>query len=167
MAPAGGSGRRRRPGPRRRLHAQRGRPASRAAPPKLASTAPPAEQAARAALDAWARFASTGDVAALRDTFDPAGPQLARLSAEAPSVAARAAGGPPYSFSATVLYITTGRNQDEQLVAADVVLSRAGKPDQRFAWELVLRRSGPDAGWLLWTVRDRAAAYPSTTRGAP
>ena len=130
------------------------------------ASAPPVELAARAALDAWARFASTGDLDQLRDTFDPAGPQLARLTSEAPALRSRPLTDDPYTFSATVLSVGAGPNRDEQLVAADVVVSRPGETDQRFAWELVLRRSG--GSWLLWTVNDRAPTHSSaTTGGAP
>jgi hypothetical protein len=121
-----------------------------------------AAQGARDALDAWARFASSGDLDQLRGPFDPAGPQLARLKAEAPGVAARAAGG-AYSFSAEVLGVNAGRNRDEQLVGADVVVSRSGESDQRFTWELVLRRS--EERWLLWTVRDQDSASRSASIG--
>ena len=132
---------------------------------RVADTASPPERAARAALDAWAAFGSTGDVEQLRDTFDPAGPQFERLNAEAPGVKARAVPGAPYRFSATVLGSSAGRDHDEQLVVADIVVTRPGETDQRFSWELVMRRS--DSRWLLWTAHDSAAASSSPTTGGP
>jgi hypothetical protein len=113
------------------------------------------ESATRAALDAWARFADGGDVDQLGDVFDREGPQLARLRAEAAGVAGRSAGGAPYSFRATGMRVGAGSNEEERVVAADVVVSRPGETDQRFAWELVMRKS--EGRWRLWTVRERAA----------
>ncbi len=116
----------------------------------------PVEDAARAALDAWARFADAGDVDALGAAFDRSGPQFARLRAEAPAVAARPAAGARYVFAAAGMRVGAGGREDERVVAADVVVSRVGETDQRFAWELVMRRS--EGRWRLWTVRDRTAA---------
>lgn len=133
---------------------------------RVADAASPAERAARGALDGWAAFASTGDVDRLRDTFDPAGPQFERLNAEAPTVKGQAIPGIPYRFSATVLRSSAGRDQEQQVVVTDVVVTRPGEADQRFVWELVLRRT--DNRWLLWTVHDRTTAAPlSSTGGAP
>jgi hypothetical protein len=129
-----------------------------------ANLEPPVERAARAALDAWARFASTGDLDALAVSFDPAGPQMARLRWEAASMPGRL--DPSYAFSLRGLSASTGRNQDEQVVRVDVVLSRSVEADQVFAWELVMRRAGRESPWLLWTVRDRATTS-TTTGGAP
>jgi alkylhydroperoxidase family enzyme len=130
---------------------------------EAATAAAPVEQAQRA-LDAWARFASTGDLNQLGDTFDRSGPQFARLSAEATAMRAATLNGAPYAFSATVVGVSAGDGHDEQVVAAELVLSRPGETDQNFAWDLVLRRSGGQ--WRLWTVRERAAAS-TTTRGTP
>jgi hypothetical protein len=120
-----------------------------------ATASAPVEAAATAALDGWAGFASSGDLDQLRATFDTAGPQWARLSAEAASVRSRPAAEPPYVFSATLSGVTAGRGSDEQVVAADVVASRPGEEAQTFSWDIVMRRSG--GRWLLWTVRDRGA----------
>ena len=143
-----------------------GRPGSTPARPERLAPAGP-EQAAKAALEAWARFASTGDVAVLRDSFDPTGPQFTRLRAEAPQVATRSTSGAPYTFSAATLGTSQGTDPDEQLVGADVVASRPGEADQRFAWELVLRRAGANRPWLLWTVRDRAPTASIARGGTP
>lgn len=132
---------------------------------RVADTASPTERAARAALDAWAAFGSTGDVEQLRDTFDPAGPQFERLTDEAAGVKARAVPGSPYRFSGTVLRSSAGRDHDEQVVVADVVVTRPGETDQRFTWELVMRRT--NGRWLLWTVHDSAAVSNPTTTGGP
>ena len=133
------------------------------APPARPSTiaiAPGAEVAARAALEEWARFATAGDVEALRDTFDPAGPQFAQLAGETHA----AGGGQHYRFDATVGRTSAGSRPGEELVMADVVVARPGETDQHFAWELVMRQAD-DKVWRLWTVRDRAPAAASG--GAP
>ena len=136
-----------------------------ASTPEVTGVALPTEDAARAALDAWARFASTGDIDHVRETFHPAGPQLARLNAEAQAGRVQPAGGAPYAFSATSLRVSSGRNDDEQVVAADVVVSRPGETDQRFKWELVMRSI--DNRWVLWTVRDPGSGSTAAARGGP
>ena len=139
------------------------RPSVVEAPP--APAAGPVEDAARAALDAWARFANSGDVDQLEAVFDPGGPQFARLRVEAPGVAARPAAGAAYAFTATGMQVGAGSSADERVVVADVVLARAGEADQRFAWELVMRK-GEDR-WRLWTVRDRSALDGVGSGGRP
>jgi hypothetical protein len=109
------------------------------------------EEAARAALDAWARFADSGDVDQLAVAFDRGGPQFARLQSEAPAVAARPAAGARYAFSATGLRVSQVGQEGERVVEAHVVVSRVGETDQRFAWQLVMRKS--EGRWRLWTVR--------------
>ena len=123
------------------------------------------EDAAWAALDAWARFADTGDVDQLGVAFDRGGPQFSRLRAEVAGLAERPAGGAPYVFSATAMQVGAGINKDERVLVADVVVSRAGEADQRFAWELVLRKS--EGRWRLWTVRDRSAVDGLGPGGRP
>ena len=135
-------------------------PASPAAPAEE-----PVEDAARAALDVWARFADTGDVDQLEVVFDRGGPQFARLRAEAAGVAARPAAGAPYAFTATGMQVGAGSHEDERIVAADVFVSRAGETDQRFSWELVMRKS--EGRWRLWTVRERAALDAGGSGGRP
>ncbi len=135
-------------------------PASTAAPTTVV-VAPPAEAAAWAALEDWARFATTGDLDALRDTFDAGGPQFAQLAGEEISPVA----GPPYRFDATIGPTSAGSRVGEQVVMADVVVSRPGEADQRFSWEVVMRQ-GADQSWRLWTVRARAASNASVG-GAP
>jgi hypothetical protein len=113
------------------------------------------EEAVRAAFDAWARFADSGQVDQLGVAFDRGGPQFARLQSEAPVVAAEPAAGARYAFTATGMQVGAGSHEDERVVIADVVVSRVGEADQRFAWELTMRRS--ESRWRLWTVRDRGA----------
>jgi hypothetical protein len=134
-----------------------GSPGIAEAPPAPAAPAGESvEEAATAALNAWARFADSGDVDQLGPAFDLAGPQYARLRAEAPVLAATPAGGAPYGFTATGIQVRPGGGDGERVVVADVVVSRPGETDQRFAWELVMRKS--EGHWRLWTVRERTAS---------
>ena len=123
------------------------------------------EDAARAALDAWARFADSGDVDHLEAVFDPGGPQFARLRTEAPGLAASPAAGAPYAFTATAMQVGAGSYEDERVVVADVVVSKVGEADRRFAWELVMRTS--EGRWRLWTVRERADLDGAGPGGRP
>jgi hypothetical protein len=123
------------------------------------------EDAARAALDAWARFADSGDVDHLGVAFDRGGPQFARLQSEARVLATRPAAGARYSFTATGLRVSPRGQDEERVVEADVVVSRAGETDQRFAWQLVMRNS--EGQWRLWTVRDRVGADGGRPVGGP
>lgn len=117
------------------------------------------ELAARAALDAWARFASSGDVATTDRTFHPDGPQRVQLEAEATSV--RPVSERSYVFVAEGLVVEKGHQVDERRVQANVAIRRAGEVDRRYAWELEMRRTGPGGPWLLWTVHDRPSELPS------
>lgn len=125
------------------------RPSAAAVP--TASTGPWIK-AATAALAAWGRFATTGDVGTIADYFDTSGPQYRLLMAEARELPAPTAGAhyevtmeQPSAMSTTA---------DEALVSADVKWRRPGAPDQAYRWTLVLRRDEGDA-WRLWTVLER------------
>ena len=109
-------------------------------------------KAAAAALAGWGRFAATGDVDAIAQTFDPSGPQYRVLVAEAKDLAARPAGT---LYEVTMEHPSAvSTTTDEAVVSADVRWRRPGAPDQAYRWSLVLRRDDADA-WRLWTVVDR------------
>ena len=120
---------------------------------------------ARAALDAWGRFGTTGDVNVVAPYFDNRGPQFTQLAGEARSIAPRPPGPPPYAFTLSGARILPGSAPDERIVRGDVVVSRANESDQQFQWDLVLRR-GSENRWLLWTVRDRRSR-PSAGAAGP
>ena len=136
-----------------------GPPSPRSAPSATTRSAPaavihPAVIVAREALDAWAAFGTSGDVEVLRNRFDPAGPQYRLLESEAAAIRARRPGPPPYSFVMEDPAVLDVRD-DERVVRGPVVASRRGEGDQRFAWDVVLRR-GPKGDWRVWTVREAA-----------
>jgi hypothetical protein len=126
----------------------------------LASTAVTVEgdervAAAEAALTAWGQFAVTGDVELLEGSFDTTGPQYRALVDEAAAIAADPPGPPPYDVELETASVEEA-SANEAVVAVAVAWARPGEPDQRFAWNLVMRRS-QTGQWLLWTVRVRPA----------
>lgn len=138
----------------------------RATEPPSRAGAPASETAAvvdgaRAALDAWGRFAVSGDLSQIGATFAPGGPQLERLRAEAPQIEAHPPGTPPYTFTLTNETVLGGASADERIVRGDVVVSRPNEEDQHFQWDLVLHRT--ESRWLLWTVRQSQSGAPALT----
>jgi hypothetical protein len=99
--------------------------------------------ASEAALEAWAEFASTGDLSAVEGHFDPAGPQYRQLEAEA-SGPTWARGRYRFRLSDPVV-IGPGR------VAATVTVEGPGNAIESYRWEIELR--GGAVGWQIWSVR--------------
>lgn len=125
-------------------------------PPEVAFSSSEAPlEPAQQALDAWGRFAVTGDLEELDGHFHPDGPQYAQLRDEAPDVRARGDGGFPYSFGiedasiedASVDTLHAGR----ALLHVEVALNRPGEPTRLLRWELDLVHE-PHHGWRVWTV---------------
>lgn len=106
--------------------------------------------AAKAALDAWAAFAVTGDLTLLDGTFDPAGPQYQLLQREAGDLLAPSPRGPLYEVELSDVSVDQS-TRSEAVVSATVEWTKPGEADQSFRWDLVLRKDGGDR-WLLWTV---------------
>lgn len=115
----------------------------------LTTTVAPAEpgpiEGAQAALDAWGRFAGSGDLGELRSHFAPDGEQLAQLRLQAGAVAV----GEPYRVR--LENPSAHDDGDGMTVIGDVVWTRAGEPEQRYRWAIELQRA--PVGWLLTTVR--------------
>ena len=104
--------------------------------------------AAQEALDAWAVYASAGDLAAVEGFIDPDGPQYAQLVAEASTIVP---GGGTYSF---ILENPTAEMRDGfPVVTAMVVISLDEDPIDELVWDIHLMESG--GRWLLWTVEER------------
>jgi len=120
---------------------------------------------ARAALDAWGQFGTTGDLNVVLPYFDRGGPQFTLLADESHAIAPHPPGPPPYTFTLSDAHVLSGATPDERIVRGDVIASRANESDQQFQWDLVLRR-GSENRWLLWTVRDRLS-HPSAGANAP
>jgi hypothetical protein len=103
--------------------------------------------AAQDALDAWARFASTGDLAVLDGFLDPAGPQYAQLVGEASTIGS---GEAMYTFA---LENPTAVMRDGfPVVSGTVMISRDKEIVDEVVWDLHLIEGG--TGWLLWTVEE-------------
>ena len=105
--------------------------------------------AAQDALDAWASFASTGDLAVLDGFFDPEGPQYAQLVGEASTVVT---GGGSYSF--VLVNPTAELAEGFPVVSGTVIVSRNGETTDELEWEIHLVEV--DGRWLLWTTEERA-----------
>ncbi|HUP70360.1 MAG TPA: hypothetical protein VM142_11160 [Acidimicrobiales bacterium] len=123
-------------------------PAKTAAPPKAAAPV----ESAQGALAAWGRFAVSGDLKQLDGWLVPDGPQYRSLAREAAELAARPPAPPAYEVrltDPTVMSVTGTR----ATLRGDVTWTRGGEVDQRYQWEIVLRRA-PRGRWLLWTVTD-------------
>ena len=104
--------------------------------------------AAQEALDAWAVYASSGDLAAVEGFVDPDGPQYAQLVAEASTLVP---GGGAYSF---ILEDPTAEMRDGfPVVTAMLVISLGGDSIDELAWDVHLIENG--GRWLLWTVEEQ------------
>lgn len=97
--------------------------------------------AAEAALEAWGRWASDGELGHLESAFAD-GPQLAQIRKEDDSIVPGAA----YEF-----VLVNGEVIEPGVVRGMVVLNRPGEAEQRFRWDLELVQVNGE--WRLWTVR--------------
>lgn len=107
------------------------------------------------AVDAWARFASTGQLAEVANSFVQEGPQYQQFAGEAPS-RRTAALGAPYRFTLADPVVLPDQPDGDRLVRADLTLAREGSDPQVFRWDLRLRRGG-DGVWRIWTVSESPA----------
>ena len=97
----------------------------------------------RSALEAWARFASSGDVRALDGHFLVGGPQYLQLQSEASSPVGD---GDDYSFK-----LQNAEIVNEGLITGTVTVYRNGLLSSSHRWEIELRLSR--GRWQIWTVR--------------
>lgn len=102
--------------------------------------------AALSALQAWGRFAGSGDLAELRSLFDVDGPQYRELAAEAPALEA----APSLAYAVDTQASVKERTANRAVIDAVVVWRRPGEADQRLHWTIELRTA--DQAWRLWTV---------------
>lgn len=106
--------------------------------------------AAAKALNAWAGFANTGDLAEVSDFFATNGPQFEKLRTEATRIQT----GEPYVFE-----LTSAALVEEGIVRGIVTVRRNGESNQVFRWDIEMVRNG--AGWKLWTVRTSPSSIPN------
>lgn len=97
-----------------------------------------------AALEAWARFASSGDSEELAGHFVVDGPQYQQLFREA--AADRSWDGRRYQFQLAQAEVV-----GPGLVTGTVTLYRDGEVTMTAGWEFDLRLVG--GRWQIWTVR--------------
>jgi hypothetical protein len=131
-----------------------------AAEPPPAPKPPAVVRDTRAALTAWAAFASTADLSALTPSFAPGGPQLRQLRSEAPNLVPTA---PRYRFELTEPVVLPSVDPQRQVVRGTVVLWRDARRFDRQRWDIEMRRYSGGDRWRLWTVR----ALPSAAHQAP
>lgn len=104
--------------------------------------------AAQAALDGWAVYASTGDLAEVEGLIDPGGPQFAQLLGEASTIVN---GGGSYSF--VLDEPAASMRGGYPVVSAELAVLLDAEVIENLEWDIYLvEREGV---WLLWTVEDR------------
>ena len=104
--------------------------------------------AARAAVEAWGTFATSGELEGLDAYFDPAGPQYEHLAGE---VDERIADPATYELVLTPLDVRV--SGAGWLVDGTVRMRRNGQPAGEWQWRLELRQH-PAHGWRVWTVTE-------------
>jgi hypothetical protein len=103
------------------------------------------------ALADWGVFATSNDLADVKDSFWANGPQYKLLAQEAKD--RKALGPPPYTMTMTDVRVMPGAREDQRVLRGKVQMTRPGEKPQTFDWDVVLQLD-PAAGgrWRLWTV---------------
>jgi hypothetical protein len=106
------------------------------------------------ALADWGVFAVTNDLASVKDSFWPNGPQYKQLAKEAKT--RKRIGSPPYTMTMTGVRVLKPR-EDQRILRGRVQMTRPGEKSQTFNWDVWLKVD-PSAGgrWRLWTVGNTA-----------
>ena len=99
-------------------------------------------EAASAAIDAWAAFATSGDIESLSGWFADDGPQFSQLQSEVGSIVP----GGDYDFALTEAEVV-----EPGLVRGSVTVTGASGPTQTYRWDIELIRQNNH--WKVWTVR--------------
>ena len=108
------------------------------------------------ALADWGEFAVTYDLAKVKDSFSPDGPQYKQLAKEARARKGEGAGPPPYKMTMTGVQVLEPR-PDQRILRGRVEMTRPGERPQTFNWVVWMQLDQADGGhWRLWTVRDTA-----------
>lgn len=126
-------------------------PATEPTPAATAPTAAPLPEPETtqmlAAVDAWERFAATGDLAAVADTFDGEGPQHALFTDQA----GQGADPVPLRFEAAETGIV--RSDDLVTVSTDLTVTAPNGQATVYPYDFVFLGDSP----AVWTVIDRRA----------
>jgi hypothetical protein len=126
--------------------------------PTTTTTITPEQQAmagGERALADWGRFAVTKDLGMVKNSFWPNGPQYRQLVREARRE--KPLGPPPYQLTMSGVQVLTQR-PDQRVLRGLVEVSRPGEQQQRYRWDVVMRRDPRSGDWRLWTVRPTAGA---------
>ena len=106
------------------------------------------------AVDAWERFGSSGDLAAVAGPFDEGGPQFRRFRDEAEALRRR----PATDLRLQLRSSLRRQTPDGPVVDAKVEMFRGDSEPVTLSWEYVLRQKG--ATWTVWTVRGSGLELP-------
>ena len=127
-----------------------GPPGPHPAPAPLPDADADITQAVHEALEAWARFALSGDLQELAGHFHPDGPQYAQLRTEASGMHHLGDADSPYRFDIHRVTVQS-RTRSHATALVDTSLSRQGEATRRYQWLIKVRLYGDD-GWVVWTV---------------
>lgn len=108
------------------------------------------EEAVNAAMEAWGRFAVSGDLDEVSGWFAGDGPQYRQFEEEAEELASDQIGPPPYSVVVENLRVES--SESEARAGGRFVFVRTGEASRSYTWVVVLTRR--DGRWLVWTVVD-------------
>ncbi len=101
---------------------------------------------ARRGLEAWGRFAASGDLDEVASWFS-SGPQWERFVEET-----KRGGVDGVAYSVSLTEVEVSEVEDEAVVLGRVVFVRTGEAAQVFRWRIVLVFEGRE--WRIWTVEE-------------
>lgn len=107
------------------------------------------EESARAALSAWAQFASSGELAGIDEWFADDGPQHAQILEEAATF--DPSGSTSYTFDLGDVEVET--RDGFPVVSGRVTVFVNGDVTERLDWDIYLVDRGDR--WVVWTVDER------------
>jgi hypothetical protein len=110
-------------------------------------------KAGKAVLDAWGRFAGSGDLAILKNHFHPLSPQLTFLEMRAVEIARAPLGGSPYEFVMAEPVINL-QPPGFATMQGTVAATRNNETPSELDWRLILAWSEETESWLVWTIEE-------------
>jgi hypothetical protein len=110
-------------------------------------------EAGEAALEAWGRFAGSGDLAILHEHFHPLSPQLTLLAAKAAALTQAPLDESPYSFVMTEPLVNL-QSSRLALMQGTVITTRGEETLSELDWRLTFAWSEETESWLVWTIEE-------------
>ena len=121
------------------------------------TTVPDEITSAIAAVDAWETFSSTGDLADMNATFDPAGPQYALFVDQANRIDS----GSAWRFELTD--VTYAHEDDVLTVSTDLVVTGPGDQRATYPYDFIFLAGSEK----VWTVVDRRSPAEAVMPPSP